>query len=899
MTQRVQLSRSSRFHRVPPPLEEVVVFKDNLEGLRLDSLGGWSHYDASARPAGWNIDTLFACQGHAWWCGRRDSLWIYDSNRAGYDNNWAQFLENRSPLDSVQGNAAVRISFRHRFSAEPNYDYGYVDVLDRAAGWTQLAQFTGEVKGAGTGLCDTFTVVIPDPIVQEWRAGSPEDSIFTPLPIPFRFRFTSDIAYSSSDGLYDGDGWIIDNVTVRGGTKVLFSDDMEHGPGNWVVSTFPAVGDYFTLQNNVLTEDICSTNRSRLWVDWNPVFQSMVSRVDNWLVTPSVATSRSSEVAIILDVYRNLPLNACFYYHFNFRTKNIGDGAWSGWTDPSRLLYYGSQKDWARQKISLTGAGNHDSLQVEIGIKDYSDIYCDGVSSPANVYAHFDNIEVTIVGTAPPSFVSRDLDLFNDTFMTTPFFNDDNFNTPLGDSAVIQVNAPRGLKNASMFYRFNGGSFAAQPLQQVAPALPTYFHADVPAGSYPANTKLEYYFSVTDSLDATAYYPLDAPTDHLFLSAAILPLKTAVNLPMGCVDSLSSILFVNRFVGREPEPYVASALSGLGFKYDTWNVNGPTSGVGNCLGGSDPAQTLYHWPVTDVDKLLQYSTIIWHTGNLKAFTMSQQDQAVLQSWIQQPGSDRNLWITGDNLAYELATQGQDYNNFLAFTCGTRYLRDVWENFPQDSLRPVVKGVNGSPSAGRFMHVNGDCPLIDDFDMVALSSNAGTGKAGVFLTYPTTWAASTRFATKYSSFSSDSARVIFTGFSFNDIEESGERLQLLYGIVKTYFKQTACYVATAVEEDPTAEAPAYGNSLAQNFPNPFNPETAIRYSVAQAGLVEIRIFTVTGALARTLVSRVHGPGDYIARWNGSDDQGRPLPSGAYFYRIETPGFQDSKKLILLR
>lgn len=200
-----------------------------------------------------------------------------------------------------------------------------------------------------------------------------------------------------------------------------------------------------------------------------------------------------------------------------------------------------------------------------------------------------------------------------------------------------------------------------------------------------------------------------------------------------------------------------------------------------------------------------------------------------------------------------------------------------------------------------MHLNGDCPILNTFDTIALSSTAtlSTGKAGLFLTYPTTFGAATRYATKYNSFGSDSARVVFQGYSFNVIEEGGERLQLTTSVLKDYFKESNCYVATAVEEDPTSEAPPVRNTLAQNNPNPFNPETAIHYSVAQTGRVEIRIYNVNGALVRTLVDRVHAPGAYTARWNGTDAEGRSLPSGAYFYRLQAAGFNDSRKLILLR
>jgi hypothetical protein len=792
----------------------------------------------------------------------------------------------------------VTLSFKHHFDAEPAYDFGYVEIGDLTDVWIERGNFTGKVPNSS--LCDTFSVTIPDSIIAKWRAGNPEDP--TPLPVPFRFRFTSDVAYSSADGLYDGDGWIIDNITVKAGTNVIFFDNAESGMGSWQRTTTPGVGDYFYLQRNVLTEDVCAENQSKVWTDWNQIFQSLVPGLDNFVVTPPVFINKPSQVFVNFDVYRNLPLNSCFYYHLNFRTKNTGAGLWGPWIDPTFFVYYGGSKDWARQLIALAGAGGKDSIQVQLGLRDYSAIFCGGVSTSANTYALFDNIAIGVIGQAPPGFIVRDIDFFNDTFQTTPFFRDDNFNTPIGDSTVVQVSASKGYKSGFMHYRLNGGSFNSVPLQKSIPALPTHYFADVPPGSYPPNTTVEFYFQATDSTDATAYYPPDAITNQRYRSATILPTKTAINVPLGCVDSLASVLFVNHFVGREPVNYFGSTLTALGMKYDTWEVNGPTSGIGNCIGGSDPADEQYHWPVTDVGKLLQYSTIIWHSGDLQAFTITREDQAVIQSWIQQPGKNRNFWLSGDDVGFDLmANNGaNNYNGFMGFTLGALWLRNIWENAPQDSLHPLVKGVNGGPAAGRFMHLNGGCPILNAFDLYVLSTTGNQGKSGLLLTYPNTFGAAIRYATDYNTFSTtDSARVVLGGFGFNWVEEGGERLNLTKQVVQNYFKEPNCYVAAAVEEGGGEGAPSFRNRLGQNMPNPFNPETAIRYTVARTGPVSIRIYNVTGALVRTLVDRVQVAGDHVARWNGTDDQGRTLPSGAYFYRFEAEGFLDARKLILLK
>jgi len=356
---------------------------------------------------------------------------------------------------------------------------------------------------------------------------------------------------------------------------------------------------------------------------------------------------------------------------------------------------------------------------------------------------------------------------------------------------------------------------------------------------------------------------------------------------------------VNNNSGRETEATIAKVLTAQGYKYDTWDVNGPTSGAGNTPGGTAPGDPFSIWPGATVNDLIRYSAIIWHAGSLSQFTIPQTDQQLIQSWVQQPGKSRNFFIAGDNVAQELITLGAEYNSFLSFTVGARWLRSLWENTPQDTLHPVLTGLAGSPSSGRIMHLNLGCPLIEDPDLIAVATTAPSrGKTGLWLKYPNTFAAGTRFATKYVSFGTDSSRNLFFAFNYNNIEESGERLRAIKDIMLTYFQIPACYFATAVEDDQ-APAPTGVDVLYQNAPNPFNPETVIRYSVAQSGPVTLRIFNVQGALVRTLVNKQHAAGSYRVRWDGTNDYGEHLGSGVYFYRLETRTGADSKKLIMLK
>jgi len=88
-------------------------------------------------------------------------------------------------------------------------------------------------------------------------------------------------------------------------------------------------------------------------------------------------------------------------------------------------------------------------------------------------------------------------------------------------------------------------------------------------------------------------------------------------------------------------------------------------------------------------------------------------------------------------------------------------------------------------------------------------------------------------------------------------------------------------------------------LSQNFPNPFNPATTIRYDVAEKGLVTIKVYSVAGQLVKTLVDEVKAAGFHAAVWDGTNNFGAPVASGVYFYRMETAGFSATRKLVMLR
>jgi len=85
----------------------------------------------------------------------------------------------------------------------------------------------------------------------------------------------------------------------------------------------------------------------------------------------------------------------------------------------------------------------------------------------------------------------------------------------------------------------------------------------------------------------------------------------------------------------------------------------------------------------------------------------------------------------------------------------------------------------------------------------------------------------------------------------------------------------------------------------NYPNPFNPETILRFTLAHEEQVRIEIFSINGQLVRSLVSGMYGVGVHRVVWNGHDDSGRKVSSGIYFCRMVAGEYVGVRKMLLLK
>jgi hypothetical protein len=86
----------------------------------------------------------------------------------------------------------------------------------------------------------------------------------------------------------------------------------------------------------------------------------------------------------------------------------------------------------------------------------------------------------------------------------------------------------------------------------------------------------------------------------------------------------------------------------------------------------------------------------------------------------------------------------------------------------------------------------------------------------------------------------------------------------------------------------------------NYPNPFNPETTITFSVPQtSSFVTLSIYNIKGQKVKKLVNEVLPAGKHSVVWNGTDDNDSQVGSGIYFYKLKAGDFEKSRKMLLLK
>ncbi|MCI0697840.1 T9SS type A sorting domain-containing protein [candidate division KSB1 bacterium] len=89
------------------------------------------------------------------------------------------------------------------------------------------------------------------------------------------------------------------------------------------------------------------------------------------------------------------------------------------------------------------------------------------------------------------------------------------------------------------------------------------------------------------------------------------------------------------------------------------------------------------------------------------------------------------------------------------------------------------------------------------------------------------------------------------------------------------------------------------TLYPNYPNPFNPETTVRFYLPEASEVKLTVFNIVGEIVKTLVSGRRATGNHAEMWDGRNERGEPAVSGVYFLQMRAGNFKAVQKMVLTR
>jgi len=330
--------------------------------------------------------------------------------------------------------------------------------------------------------------------------------------------------------------------------------------------------------------------------------------------------------------------------------------------------------------------------------------------------------------------------------------------------------------------------------------------------------------------------------------------SVAINFSIGMPD----ILVVDDDAGMHYEDFIIPGISENNLAYDVWDVS--------------------QNQLTAINE--QYRTLIWFTGKDCDSTLTPTEQIVLANFLDAGG---NLILTGQNIGFDLIEAGSVADSLFY----TNYLHAEYVQDHADD--PWIMGIPGNLISSRlFFYLDGNYPSANNqisTDMIApiepaqsfLNYLTAKGSAGIYYFNETT-----------------GAKVAYLPFGVEGISgPNPNSLAVLFERIITWLTGTT----GGIQLESNAKIPtAY--QLFPNFPNPFNPSTKIRFDLPEKSITILKIYNLLGQEVRTLVNEIKKAGSYEIIWNGLDNFGKKPSSGIYLYRLETDGFKQTNKMLLV-
>lgn len=1003
-----------------------------LSIAQLDA-AGWVFVDVTDQPTLWqlstfNMDNLNSngAGNQGMWAGQSAAQQPGWTSAPGYGNSWNALLEFSAPMVDPSVGQTVGLDFYFNHDSEPGYDFFNVQYDSAGSAVVVYSRDSSNKDGSN---------IFQAPGVQYSTQGSAQPIVYAGndyasgnSEIVIQMTATSDGAWSDEDGLWSTDAGLaqVDDITVTyndGAPKaaqVVFEDFEGAGPYAWVPEKAPFAGYFGKVFGAATDNDPCRENitptfgfmddgtgpfnasysgtgtggtTSINWsygvaggwvVNYNGGISLGTLDLDNEIYSPEIdwdlpgTEDDGAQVAgafIRTSIWRHLPLGNGMFYQWSVRARDSVTGIWTAWANRNFVYYGGGTGDWLNIQPDVSdlvvAPNGRDAVQMQLAVRDLAIVFAfagtDATPSP-----YFDNMAFLKYKVGGPSFATRNIDLFNDSFTQTG--NTDASTQAARDAMDVRIDMARGVstgneliagdsiivdvtsvipgntvdvadikmkwvlhKNPYFEDAIRGnavGTVAAgagingwdtvsgevvgqQSTTSAGAPVENRFFFDAPDSDfmYPGDM-FQYYIEATDSGALTTTLPANiagfGDSDKSTYSRTF----TVRALPSIGASGQPSLLLVNDFGRRGGENDYLSAFGQLGYEegvdYDTYTVQGPTSGIDNGIGSTGGVGRGHG---ATGGQLAGYSCIMYVAGNLGTFLLSDgtdtgqndkgDDLGTMTAWHNQ-AADRYAVYFADGIATALASTGTGTGSTAGDTYRTSIMGVAYnDNDVRDEIggitAPLVTPTGAVGAFAEDFAVFGGCLLINQFDSIDVS---GGGSVVSHEFNPGPGGAARTAGIVWDRLDSGFRKVDITfPYGFVYVWDAGapnaggvsDRTVLLSEILGIFGGHAG--TGPVVGADNAAQPKLV---LDANYPNPFNPKTEIRFALGVKGPVTVKIYNVAGRVVRTLANNeVFEAGQNSLTWNGVDQSGASVASGLYIAKVDANGYTDHVKMALVK
>jgi hypothetical protein len=625
---------------------------------------------------------------------------------------------------------------------------------------------------------------------------------------------------------------------------------------------------------------------------------------------------------------------------------------WNGWTDRNFVYYGGPDCIRVRNVVSDLLVPGRKYVRCALGVYEMGWVWgwwgVDGTPAP-----YFDDVRFCAYRFPGPAISAREIDLAQDNFPAIgaidygdPCRNSIRFdmardialptdnpcNVP-GDSIhcdVVPVQTGSQLVGLpALVYKLRPnplfdacriGGFPAEgsvpgrfTYHNSGPLFPDRYNFDLPdTGFFFPGDVIHFYIRAEDDLGGVTTLPGDTTGFSLFpgddgyfmmqypSSFIVRGLPTLLTLTPG--DQPPS-LWWNDFADRglENEWYHAWRSQGRqeGYDFDTYYTNGPSSGVGNGLGGRATAT-----------QLAAYDVIVYAAGDLSRRTLSNgecqddpgDDLALLENWLLQ--GDKCLILSGNDLVYDLNSSGAAGLAFENTWIQASFVGDdVREHVPAAAAVQALPLPPGNPvlyDAVRWAVFSACNPIMRYPDAIAPEGNAiaiaewldpscaagqYTLAAGLLTPHPN--------GVNVITFPYD------LGWVIEDTDCGGQPpIGGLRTPVRAQILNDVLSFCGFLGMPFPVSAPPSRTFAVKAYPSPFNPRTTIEYALPATGHLSLKVYDLRGRLVATLFEGQAGESGSLV-WQGKDDRDGEVASGVYFLVARAAGKEIVRKLAVVR